>query len=282
MNFLEARSVKVPFTFYDFFGYLLPGISLGALVLLSADIPKAFELLDLKLKGDALLPRHTFVLYDFIEVLRLSPVFVAVAALLLSYILGHIIAAFSGFALERIMVERWLGYPADNLFFGRAIEVKWRTGFLRTSANRVLDKLCFPKYRRRYSEDFSTKFAVKFQETFDLRFENGADIFWTTFQFVAYNCPAAFQRSMHFLNLYAFSRNLSMTFIMASGVLVYLSVAEGFQIDWRFVALYLFISLSLFWNYLKLMRRLNDEIFRGFYAYITTVKERTEKSYDLD
>ena len=101
-------------------------------------------------------------------------------------------------------------------------------------------------------------------------FGSSSDIFWLCFEFVAHNCPTAFARATHFLNLYGFSRNLSMVFFFSALVLLSFELLEGMRLHLSISIVYALTAFFLFWNYLKLLRRLNDEIYRAFYSFAST------------
>lgn len=253
MDIKDIKKVEVPFTLYDFFGYLLPGLTFGALLFLSFDLPKAVEYARHTILGLEPKPTFSFLLSDIIKLLDQSPFFISVLAIVIAYILGHIIASLSSFLFEKIVVLNWLSYPTENMF-----QLKERKHPF------------FPNYRRGYTKKFIKSFRKHFESSFGIPLKNPNDVFWITFEFVAHNCPSAFARSMHFLNLYGFSRNLSMTFLSAAVFLLSYEIANGLMINWLFLSIYTAISFSLFWNYLRLFRRLNDEVFRGFYSFVSS------------
>lgn len=254
MDISQFRKVKIPFTLYDLFGYLLPGITFGSLFIFSYDAPKAFDLIKENIADSSFRQDHTYLLNDLSELLHQSPFLISVLGLLLAYIVGHILAAFSSYFLERVLVQTWLRYPTENMF--------------KLRPNRKVR--VFRNFRRPYTSTFIEQFKVRFESIFKLPLSSSNDIFWITFEFVALNCHAAFARSIHFLNLYGFLRNLSMTFLMSAIVLLGFNIGGGSAIHWSIISSYIVASIMLYWNYLKLLRRLNDEVYRGFYAFVTS------------
>jgi ABC-type transport system involved in cytochrome bd biosynthesis fused ATPase/permease subunit len=252
MNLNEIKNVKIPFTLYDFFGYLIPGLTFLSIILFSSDIPNAIELIVQKLTTANSISPHYFVLNDILNIFKQSPFFVTSLILLTSYICGHIIAVLASLFFERLIVERLLNYPTNNLFYSQKLKHKY----------------IFPKYRRAYSKEFIDKFTQIFSDKYGLSTQDANDTFWISFEYIANHCPNAFARSIHFLNLYGFSRNLSMSFLLSCLIILLLSCVYNFPINLLLIILYIIISFALFWNYLKLLRRLNDEVFRGFYTHI--------------
>ncbi|MGB9694038.1 MAG: hypothetical protein ACPLYF_04270 [Fervidobacterium sp.] len=256
MEFPKFKTVQIPFTLYDFFGYLLPGITFGALMLLSFDLPNAIQLVTEKVLGHRTDSSPSFLFMDFISLLHKSPWFISLFGLLISYIIGHVIAALSSYFLERIFVQAWLKYPTENMFQLNEKKKKW----------------LFKNFRRSYTSEFVERFKSQFELFFNLPISNSNDTFWITFSFIAHNCPSTFARATHFLNLYGFSRNLSMTFLLSGLVLFIFELIYTQPLQWLIIISYIAISITLYWNYLKLLRRLNDEIYRGFYAFVTSSK----------
>ena len=260
MEIAEVKKVQIPFTLYDFFGYLLHGITFPSIILLSFDVPRLADLFVSRILGKPAQETPNFVLEEFIRILHQSPWFISILCLLISYVLGHVIAAVSSFFLERLLVSSWLGYPTQNML---GIDSKPKPWF-------------FKNFRHRYSEDFITNFKREFENRFRLQFNNPKDVFYVSFEYVAQNCPAAFARTLHFLNLYGFSRNLCMTFLVSALALFMFQFMNGLSIAWALFSTYLVVAGFFFWNYLKLFRRLDDEVYRGFYAHAATPK-RTRK-----
>jgi len=252
MNLNEIKNVKIPFTLYDIFGYLIPGLTFLILLLLSYDIPKAIELIVLKISEETITKTYPFIFIEIVSSIQMSPIFITAFIILVSYIVGHIIAVFASLIFERFIVEKYLNYPTANLFSGKS--PKWN--------------LFFPKYRRSYGNEFIEQFNISFKKQFGIPPEDPNDIFWISFEFVANHCPNAFARSIHFLNLYGFSRNLSMSFLLSSMTLTIVWFSYDIPLSMLQISIYIFISIFLFWNYLKLLRRLNDEVYRGFYSHI--------------
>ncbi|UCZ55621.1 hypothetical protein LGV61_07735 [Desulfurispirillum indicum] len=101
---------------YDVFGYLVPGMILLLAVALVFQIIHDVKFISV---------------FIFIKDLSLGLyVTLTVFFLLLSYIIGHIIATLSEFIFDRIFVEKILGYPYKNILFGRkdySIYSEWRS-----------------------------------------------------------------------------------------------------------------------------------------------------------
>lgn len=68
-----------------------------------------------------------------------------------------------------------------------------------------------------------------------------------------------------FLNLYGFSRNISMAGLLAASVLIIGMISIGFSVQkmwWVIVAIGVFIGM--FYRYLKFFRHYTEEVFRAY------------------
>ncbi|WP_125178739.1 hypothetical protein [Leptospira harrisiae] len=195
---------------------------------------------------------------QFEAILKTYPWFITATSLLVAYISGHLIASISSLIGERIFVEYILGYPAEILF------KEQRKGFW---------PCLIRKYFRPYSEDFKNKFQESFETKFKLNNPTASDYFWLSFEYVAQNCPNAFARSMHFLNLYGFNRNISYSFLLSALFSIIILNYRNYPIPCFIPIVLMLGSVPFYWNYLKLLRRLNDEVFRAFYSHSIEKKE---------
>lgn len=89
---------KLPFTSFDFWGYLAAGF----LLLCAVDAAVAFGAMGRKE-------------WTFVE---------GILAISVAYVVGHVIASISSFVLERVLVGKLLGWPNANLF-GRSPAPTW-------------------------------------------------------------------------------------------------------------------------------------------------------------
>lgn len=98
-------------------------------------------------------------------------------------------------------------------------------------------------------------------------------MFWISFSYISLHHPIAYKRATHFLELYGFSRNMSMSFVFISLLPIFPHWNNDFIASWILSTVSLFIAFILFVNYTKLLRRLNDEVFRGFYVCVESSDE---------
>ena len=235
----EIDKVRLPFSLYDFFGYLMPGATFVGLIFFSRDLMAFYSIVF----NSHDFMTHQLVFPRVLVLLEASPITSFILSIIIAYVIGHVLSSLSSFVLERFIVELWLKWPAVNLFSHKS------------------NAYLFKKYRRPYNSSFQDVFVSTFKKRFDIAEPMPHELFWLSFEEIALRAPAAFARTTHFLNLYGFSRTLSLAFFIAALFNSLFSV--------KLAILYLIISVLLFWNYLKLLRRLNDEVFRAFYTVET-------------
>ncbi|MFH1349886.1 MAG: hypothetical protein ABII26_03025, partial [Pseudomonadota bacterium] len=81
-----------------------------------------------------------------------------------------------------------------------------------------------------------------------------------------------------FLNLYGFSRNISMSGLLAASVLIIGMFSTGFSTQkmwWIIVALG--ICIGMFYRYLKFFKHYTEEVFRAYAAMPEQGSERESK-----
>lgn len=235
----EQKRIRSYFWGYDVFGYLLPG------ALLALVAAKTNSWVYEQVVGHWHIEDATIGIYliDFLVLIFFV------------YILGHIISGFSSLILERLLLRNTFKYPTYRMFKdGNYPEVpKWKD-------------ILFPGYFRAYSPTFQQSFYEKFDKKFESLNRDTHDLFWVSFSYISKNHPVAYKRATHFLELYGFSRNISMSFILIATLPLFPYWDESFINQWVLSGTSLLIAFIMFVNYTKLLRRLNDEVFRAFYV----------------
>lgn len=164
----------IPFSVYDFFGYL----SAGVITLAGASFAyRGVEAFNLDLSG--------------------SQVVVSVIA---AYLIGHVVAAVSGFLLERRLARRLIGTPTYWLF-RRGQITGWRR--LLAAYHKPLPAATADRVLSRAEATLGTN---------DL----GEGLFYHCFAVVQADEQARGRLAV-FLNLYGFARNTSMAAIFGAG-----------------------------------------------------------------
>lgn len=98
-----------PFTIYDVFGYLVPGVTLLACIYAFEEAAKSFL--------GAHAPLHS--LLTRLSPAKDAPAFaqacVTIVAVVFTYVLGHAIAGLSSLCIDRILIQKGHGYPYEAL-----------------------------------------------------------------------------------------------------------------------------------------------------------------------
>lgn len=232
----EEVNPKTYFWAYDIFGYLLPGVL----------VVVGFA------KGNQWVHDNVSSHWNSSSVMN---VVVLIGA---AYVVGHLVAALSCYALERLALRWTLGYPTGRMF---SSTLPWWCYPL---------KICFPGYFRAYSKFFRERVNQCLTETFGMAPGDDHDRFWLAWSYISLHHPAAFKRATHFLELYGFSRNMSMGFFLVAlnPWLPYWRTPMPTK-DWFLISV--LSGWIMFVNYTKLLRRLNDEVYRGFVVCSTGV-----------
>jgi hypothetical protein len=209
---------KIPFSVYDFFAYL----SSGAMWVLTADYILGTGLLGQK--------EITAVL--------------GVALVVFAYVCGHIVAHFSSFIMEHLVVARLLKRPATLLMGG-------------TPRLRIF-KWVFPNYFRPLPEHTQRRVTEQ-AESRGLR-ATGEALFLHAYPIVSSNGGVQ-ARLDDFRNQYGFARNMSFAFL-TSGIAILLARYLGYgPVRLRWALLATLAGIALFYRYLKFFRQYSYELF---------------------
>jgi len=180
--------------------------------------------------------------------------------IILLYLAGHIIASISSFLLEKLLVERFIGYPSKNLLNK---EIKKHGKIKRFLFGPFLQPL-------------DAGFIADFERVIEIRFGKNLSLsnyFWLCFTDIARYAPIGYKRVIHFLNLYGFARNVSMCFFTYIGFrIVILNWVLGSNLNsynYLILGAYFIIGIIMFYNYLKLFGRQCKELFFHFYSIHT-------------
>lgn len=209
---------KIPFSVYDFFAYL----SSGAVWVVTADYVLGTGLLNQK---------------------EITPVF-GITLIIFAYVCGHIVAHFSSFIMEHLLVGRLLKRPA-SILIGET--PRWR----------VFTRL-FPNYFRPLPEQ--TQIRVKDQAEARCAKSMGEALFLHAYPVVSSN-SAIQARLDDFRNQYGFARNMSFAFIV-SAITIFIAHRLAYHpVRLRWALLSAFTGVTLFYRYLKFFRQYSYELF---------------------
>lgn len=182
--------LKIPFSFFDFFGYLFPGFIFATAIIW------------------LLIPNDPVTkIIDFFNSIKDFKYIFSFVIFIVIYGFGHVVSSFASYLFEGILIAKWLGYPSDNLF-----------------KNKSKNTWLFSSYGQNYSEQFRVAFNKTFTENFG-EFGN-YDKFMICFNLVKEKCPATTGRLAVFISLYDFSRNSAMALIP----LALVSIFQGYYL----------------------------------------------------
>jgi hypothetical protein len=208
---------KIPFSVYDFFAYL----SSGAVWVLTADYVLGLGLLSQK--------EITAVL--------------GVALIVFAYVCGHIVAHFSSFTMEQLLVGRLLKRPASILMGEKQ---RWR-----------IFRWVFPNYFRALPAQ--TQKRVHEQAEARCAKGTGEALFLHAYPVVTSNTSIQ-GRLDDFRNQYGFARNMSFALI-ASAVTILIAHRLAYHpVRLRWAVLGTFAGAALFYRYLKFFRQYSYEL----------------------
>lgn len=209
---------KIPFSVYDFFAYL----SCGAVLVATADYVLGLGLLAQK---------------------EVRPI-LAVLLIILAYVCGHIIAHFSSFILEDMVVQRVLKRPTAILLGEKPT---W-----------VVLRWIFPNYFRAFPS--GTQKRIR-QQAKDRGCEgNGEALFLHAYSIVTSNTDLQ-NRLDSFRNQYGFARNMSFAFFVAAITILIAHRFADHPVRLRWAAFGAVSAVTLFYRYLKFFKQYSYELF---------------------
>ena len=234
------KELRIPFTFYDFFGYFLPGLVMMLIIIV---------LLSPSHDIDGLKPAA-----QTIQNIKLFP---GLCIVLLCYAIGHIVSSVSSFILEKQLLGKILPHkmPENRLFPSEAKED--------------------PLFSAELTEQFKLIAEKEFEIQVDvIKGKHRSEVFWLCNAVVVNECPNIYSRVFVFLCFYGFARTMSFicgvsTLAFVGRLLLTLFVAPSF---WEWSSLTLAIVCGtlccvFFYEYIRFLRYHRQDIFYGFYNY---------------
>jgi hypothetical protein len=209
---------KIPFSVYDFFAYL----SSGTVWLVTLDY----------ILGMGLLARE-----------KVSPV-LGVVLVVFAYVCGHIVAHFSSFILEHLIVGRFLKRP-NAVLLGE--HPRW-----------VVLKWIFPNYFRALPRQ--TQERVREQAEARSAKATGEGLFLHAYPIVS-SSPSVQARLDDFRNQYGFARNMSLAFLTSCCAILVAHRFANQPLRYRWALLAGLVGVALFYRYLKFFRQYSYELF---------------------
>ena len=236
---------RITFWPYDLFGYMLPGATFLTGIALGNSRASTFLMSLWSSDKPA-----NYILLAF-----------------LAYMAGNCISAISSLVIEAHLLQWTFKYPSARLFPSKKESARSLWGHVRHWIG-WLGKRIAPNYCNAFPEDFQKSVRDTFKQVFDTDFASSRDRFWSTWSFISLHHPAAYRRGSHFVELYGFSRNTCMSFILIAALPIFsLPPFETWTppTDLRnWVWPSLIAALFFFANYLKLIKRMDDEMYHAF------------------
>ena len=234
------KELRIPFTFYDFFGYFLPGLvtMLITIVLLS--------------------PSHDIEgLNPAVQTIQNIKLFPGLCIVLLCYAIGHLLSSISSWLLEKQLLGKRLPHkmPENRLFSPQANEN--------------------PLFSQELTEQFKIIAEKEFEIKIDkIKGKHRLEVFWLCNAVVVNECPNIYSRVFVFLSFYGFARTMSFIFGVSALAFVGRLLLEQFVEPsfWEWSSLGLSIVCGMlccvfFYEYIRFLRYHRQEIFYGFYNY---------------
>ncbi len=251
MNDLQTfPKVRHIFTLYDLLGYFIP----GATLLIAVGIKKfSTEILNL-LIGSNVEGNLIKIIAQFKE----NWIVWVGISLVITYLTGHVIAALSSMLLEKLIVGKFLQYPTFNMLKTKDDSKKYQQFSHWFWFNLMLG----------YRGSMGTETVALFKKIFIATFSDDGEriiekdrfnVFALCFAQIKEKCPITYERVMNYVSAYGFSRNSAMAFVIAAVLVICV-----FPPNYFYFVIYIIISFLLFRQYLKFLRRVNDEVFFQF------------------
>ncbi len=234
----------IPFSFYDFFGYLAPGfLALGV-----------FDLVFLNQK-----------LYHADKSKIAFWVFLVGGA----YLIGHVLAFFSYLFYERHIVGKWLQKPAINLLLNRNAGLggklfrQYFDSFPKQIRKKILEKADGEnlKIPQLHEASLSDK-KYKNKEITDTIKRDLKALYLHAYSLAKLNELAMAQQDT-FLKLYGFARNISLSSLIVIPFIVYQSI-RCFSQNWHLLIIFPITGIDMFYVYLKFYRWHTRELFLAY------------------
>jgi hypothetical protein len=242
----EYRNFTKPLTAYTIFGYVLPGFFFLSLLVFDFSFSNAKEIIPSDILANYKIAVE--ISTQLLSVFRLNTecqfaIISFIFFVFFCYFVGHIISAISSFFIERVIVFKMLGYPAENLLSKiETVQLPLWFGKFRTP----FESIMIDKIKDEVSKQFGFCVPVK-------------DYYWLLYSYIMTVKPYLGPRIQHFVNLAGFSRNLTGVFLLYVFLRLFiLSRFFGLVFNCNsltLIMIYLLVAVFLFWNYLKFYKR---------------------------
>jgi hypothetical protein len=229
---------KIPFSIYDFFGYLAPGI------LLVGSIDYFFiDQQLIKYAGENFLT--------------------GLISILLIYIIGHIISTPSYWLLEKVIIDKNLKPPRETLFQDKTSIM----GF----------KKLFSSYYNPFSEKVRNEIfkSLEIGKDIKLNDEICKGIYQLAYSKVKIDEQSMLSLNT-FLYLYGFARSISLTCFVVVIMLLISSIISGAWNNAYWILAFVVAGITMFYRFLKFYRYYSYDMFLSFLSLIEKKDDKTK------
>ena len=230
------KELKIPFTFYDFFGYFLPGLI--AIVIIIIFLSPSHDAENFK---------------PVIDTISKIGILLSLFLIFLCYTIGHLMATLSSLILEKLILSR--------LFPHRMPE------------NRLFPSIS--KEKQLFSKEFTEKFKGAVETYFNIKVDNKikrSEIFWMCNAVIVNECPNIYARVFVFLSFYGFARTMSLIFGFSTIAFTIRHIFNWPEASSIYIVVSAIFSVILcvvfFLEYRRFLKYHRQEIFYGFYNYV--------------
>lgn len=226
------KELKIPFTFYDFFGYFLPGLIAIAIIIIF------------------LSPSHDAEgLKPVIDTISKIGILLSLFVIFLCYSIGHLMATLSSLILEKLILSRLFSHkmPEKRLFPST------------------------PKEKQLFSERFTEKFKEAVETYFKIKVDRikKSEIFWLCNTVIVNECPNIYARVFVFLSFYGFARTMSLIFGFSAPLFTIRLILNWPEPSSFYIVVASAILCAVFFHeYLRFLKYHRQDIFYGFYNYV--------------
>jgi hypothetical protein len=259
----QLKEIKQPLNLYDVFGYILPGFFFFLLFIIDVDGSKIIEYFNENTHSTTYLElektlkinyfKH-FIFNSSEQTLGLIPLIIS---LIICYIIGHILSAFSSF-MNKHFVKKSLNHPSHNLLNS-------------TFQKNVCSNFCCRWFKKKSWQfyqpldyEVQKKIIEKLNNIYGFKVSMH-DSYWMIYTYICTNHPYLTRRISHFVNLSGFTRNICGTtlfyLLFKIVVLNYLFNVKFESANCSIYFMYLIVGIIIFWSYLRIHRRQAYDMF---------------------
>jgi hypothetical protein len=274
----QLKEIKQPLGLYDVFGYILPGFLLFSLIIIDNDVNPIIQRI---FEND----ENLLIMNDLFSVKLYNYFFQndgfgsglipLILLLIFSYVLGHMISAFSSFMSKQFLI-RYLKQPSDNLLHHLSI-LSSDKGFFYRNFKRiyycVLDIRLFGKiikmnYKKPLPDEIQYLIKNKIDTIYNKKISH-TSYYWLIYSYLSVNYSHITRRLQHFVNLSGYSRNTAGTFflfVIFKLIYIFFLSQKKFSLSDLIVLVYLSCALIMTWSYLRLQKR---QAYDMFYIFLS-------------